>query len=237
MNRLWKQALLMPFMLRRLYYSFRLMFSSYFIGGAALAILLVIVTVFIEKWQFARATFDTVLLMHTIVLPLVTIIFTANAFAEELEERVFPLVWTYPVRKWALFVERASSLLIILTLYYAASIFAVHMWLFELTRAQVWDLLRLAIPTHVFLGGMTLMFSLIGRSLLTGLAAGGGYWFVELITRGQWTKKSIFLFEPVWKLGFVDEIVNRWRVFGLGLLWFTVSLVLFILGRRRLANK
>lgn len=236
MNRIAMRVLWMPFMLRRLRYSFRLMFSSYFLGGVALAILFGVATVFIEEWQFAWATFDTVLLMHTIVLPLVTIIFTANAFAEELEERVYPLVWTYPIWKWALFVERAAALLLILAVYYGASILAVHMWLFELTRSEVWDLIRLAVPTHVFLGGLTMMFSLLGRSLLAGIVAGGGYWLMELITLGQWTK-GICLFEPVWKLGVVREEVNRWWVFGLGLLWIVISLMLFMYGRRWLARK
>lgn len=236
MSRNWNPISAVLFRCRGLYYAFRLMFSSYFIGGAALAIALAVVTVQIENWHFAKASFETVQLMFIVVMPLVTIIFTANAFAEDFDERVFPLVWTYPVRKWTVFMERTAALWLILVIFFSTHIAAVHVGLMELTRSQVWDLLKLSLPTHLFLSGGTLLFSLLGRSLLAGIAAGGGYWLMEMTTLGQWTK-GMYLFEPVWTLGIVEHDVNRWGLFGLGLFWFVLSLVLFIFAKRWIARK
>lgn len=222
----------------RLYYALRLMFSAYFIGATVLMLIFALVTVNLEQWNFARASFDPIVLMFTAVMPIVSILLTANMFAEEWEERAFPLIWTYPVPKWLLLLERTLVLAGILVLYHFLVLAAVHYGFMELTSEQMWEIVKLAAPTHLFLCGLTLFVSLLGRNLLIGMAAGAGYWLVEMITRGLQTK-HLFLFQsvPGWQIETVDTITNRWWVFSLGCMFIALSFVMFILGGRWLARK
>lgn len=220
---------------KRMYYSLKLMLSAYFIGALALAVILSIVTVNIEQWHFNIASVDTLIMMFTVAFPLVTVMLTGNMFAEDLEERVFPMIWTYPVRKWLFLIERVVVLVIILAVYFAATLGAIHYGLMELTQSQVWDIIKYSGPTHLCLAGITLLSTLLGRNLLTGIAVGTGYWLIEVITRGQWTKK-LFVFNSVWSLENVDLESNLWWVFGLGCLLIALSAGMFIAGRHWIAK-
>lgn len=220
---------------KRAWYALKLMFSGYFIGAVILGLSFTVVTVQIENWHFASASMNSLITMFTVVMPLFTIVLTANAFAEELEELTFPLLWTYPAIKWLLLLERLLMVILLVAFYLMMSLWAVHYWLIELTKEGIWEIVRAALPVHAIFIGITLLFSLVSRNMIAGLAAGTLYWLVEMITRGTWTKK-LYLFQMVWPIEGYDPLEQNWWILSIAIALTAMSVIVFVFGRYWLAK-
>lgn len=217
--------------MRRMFYAWKLMLSGYLFSAIAAGLILVVISVNIERWRFGSAGIDSILTMLCICVPIVTIILVSNLFAEDFEQEAFMLMYTYPVSKAALFAERCLVALIAFTIYIGLFLGSIHLWLFELSYNDIEKMMRTAVPVNVYLGGIALLGSLAGRGVIIGLGAGCGYWLVDFITQGLWTKQ-LYLFQPIWPIQNVDTNLNLRFVFALGLIYVLLAFLVFIFGKR-----
>ncbi|RXZ77847.1 hypothetical protein EBB07_27655 [Paenibacillaceae bacterium] len=221
---------------KRCGYSGKIMMSAYFITAMLIVASTIIVIFQFEAWHFGTASPASLQLLVTVMLPLATILLAAGLFAEEFSGQLFALIWTYPFTPGRLLLERLSLLLMLMVLQLALAIVSIYWSPAQLSLQQLWEIAYLAWPTHLFLAGLSLMCSLLGRGALAGLAGGLIFWLAETITKGTWTK-ALFLFQPVWPRDQVATSDNRLLLISGAVACFVLAYGIFQLGRRYLIGK
>jgi len=221
--------------LRRLRYAAKLMLSGY--GYGALAGLAVLMTMLAnaEKWELGQANADTVIAVLAVGFSLLLIVPFSSLFGEEMEERAFGLLFTYPSGGFRLLLERIAVAYLLAAVALSLCLLTVHFTLVRLSLEQVWTIVGKVAPACLFLSGLSLLAGLAGRNVLTGLGVGIAYWMFELMTRGAWTG-DLHLFQAVWPTRAISASDNGWLLLAAAAVWLIGSFVLMTAGKRRLTT-
>jgi ABC-type transport system involved in multi-copper enzyme maturation permease subunit len=217
----------------RLWYSGKLMLSGYGYGALALLTLMLVLIANVESWEIGTADADTVTAVLTIGLPLFLIALFSNLFGEELEERAFGLLFSYPSRAYRLLLERIALALVIGAIALGLCLLVVHFTLFRLHADELWTIGKRVVPVCAFLSGLSLLASLVGRNVLAGIGIGIGYWMAELTTRGAWTG-DLHLFQGIWPTRQVALHINGALLLLAATGWLAGCLLLMTVGKRKL---
>jgi ABC-type transport system involved in multi-copper enzyme maturation permease subunit len=211
---------------RRVSYSLKVMLSGSLWGAFLISILLARIVSHPEWVGFEQRDLHTLLTLMLIVMPVIAVVIFANSFAEELEEKLLRLLYAYPYKMLYVILEK-----IVLCLIFILICFAICLWVGHLGGIVIsWHDVNYAawriLPATLFIGALSLLVSLLGRNMLAGLGAGIGFWFLELTTHGQWTKK-LFLFQPIWPINTTTQNENSLFLLLIGFALFTVAIYLF----------
>lgn len=147
-----------------------------------------------------------------LLLPLTAGLAAAPLMTVEREERFGELRATYPEPRWLLPLGRT---LLAMLLVLGAAVFG---WLCFRLQAGAYPFLEMALPAvgpAAFLLGLALLIGNLVGSYWAAAAAAMGYWFFEVLSRGQYTK-GLYLFQKTWPLETVDYGANRWWLAGIG---------------------
>jgi len=219
-------------LMHRTWYSAKLIMSGYGYAAIIYWILLLAVLTNVERWSIGNADVATIIAVLLIGFPLFHILLFAGLFAEDMEERTFGLLFTYPHKTVMLLLERIAPALFLSVAAYASCLVCAHYLLVPLTADQIGEIGKRVWPANGYLALLALLCSLAGRSVLAGLGVAAGYWMLELITMGKWTG-PLFLFQNV----FHNRDVSTWE----NAAWLTsaaavcmgLSVIVFVYGRRR----
>jgi ABC-type transport system involved in multi-copper enzyme maturation permease subunit len=212
---------------RRISYSMKMMLSGSLWGTFLISILLAI-SISHPSWiELEQRSQHSLIFLMLIVMPVIAIIIFANSFAEELEEKLSRLLYAYPFKMLYVILERIGLCLILLLVTFALSLLGGYLGGISLSWHDVGYAAWRVFPASLFLGALSLLVSLLGRNMLAGLGAGIGYWFLELITQGQWTGR-IFLFHSIWPINeTISQNENSILLFLIGFTLLTAAIVLF----------
>jgi hypothetical protein len=149
-----------------------------------------------------------------IILPLCAGIGAAHLMSVERDAGIDELRRTYAEAQWRLpLVRTLSGLLIIaasvlfgLTSFYAA------FGIFPMT-----EVVAASLPPALFVMSLSLMANHLSGSYWVGAGVVMGYWFMEIMTRGQVTG-SLFLFALTWPVRVPSYDLNRFLLVIIGLL-------------------
>jgi ABC-type transport system involved in multi-copper enzyme maturation permease subunit len=211
---------------RRVSYSLKVMLSGSLWGAFLISFLLAIIVTHPEWVGFEHRDMHTLLTLMLIVMPVIAVVIFANSFAEELEEKLLRLLYVFPYKMLYVILEKIVLCLIFLLFSFVLSLWVGHLGGIALTWHDVNYAAWRILPATLFIGALSLLVSLVGRNMLAGLGAGIGYWFLELATHGQWTKK-LFLFQSIWPINTTTQNENSLFLLLSGLVLFTVAFYLF----------
>ncbi len=218
--------------LHRMLYSVKLMISGYGYGAIVCWGGLLFVLINADRWSIGNADPATIVAVMSIGFPLFNILLFASLFAEDMEERTFGLLFTYPQKAAWLLLERIAPALLLSMLVYWSCVVSAHFALVRLSADQIWDIGKQVWPANLYLSMLALLCSLAGRGVLAGLGAAAGYWMLELMTMGKWTG-ALFLFQNVFHSRKVSVADNAVYLTAAAAVYMGLIVLLFVSGRRR----
>lgn len=170
-----------------------------------------------REWALPRL--ETLVQSFELILPLAIALVAAHIPVVEREEHLQELQATFPEPLWQTALIRTCLTLVmgVLTAGVGMLIFRLGFGEYSLTST----VLPAVAPT-LYLTGMSLLVSRLAGSYWAGAGASLGYWFLEVVSRGNYTG-SLFLFARSWPPGEVDYAQNRW--------WLAVIGTLLLLGQ------
>jgi hypothetical protein len=215
---------------RRMGYHLKVMWSGYWIGAIAVLVFSAVLAANAGSLGFMMPERDVQKAVFAVTTPVFAALSFSAVAAEELEERVMRLLYTFSFPAVYVILEKIAICLILLTAGISVSAAAAVASLPATAEAGVglpevlderdaitpvngdaWDawrtLVRAAAPSSLFIGAVSAAASLIGRNVLVGLGAGIGYWILELISHGKWTG-PLYLFQSVWPNEGIDNEIN-----------------------------
>lgn len=149
-----------------------------------------------------------------LVAPLAAALSAAHLMGVEREAGFADLRRSYPEHPWRLPLLRTAGAigLGLLSLLLGILCFQLAYGTFSL-----WDTVLPALAPAVYLLGLSLLAGNLSGSYWLAAGAALGYWFVEMLTRGDITK-GFFLFNETYPVAGVSQVLNRVLLAGIGLM-------------------
>jgi hypothetical protein len=219
----------------RMLYGWKLMLSSYLFVSLLLALSIAVTLFFMETWQVASAELNSIMIFLCVVAPVFTIVLFANLLAEDFEQQVFPLTFTYSEPSLLILIERVIVGVLILFVFWSTLLWIADARIMDLSNEEFTFIMKAAVPTHLFFAGLALLVSIVGRGVLAGLAVGVGYWLADFTSRGTYTGE-LYIFQSIWPNKDVSDLNSIW-IYIASAAFFTMAMLSFAYAKRWIAGK
>lgn len=198
---------------------FKIILSSITWTALGYSLLLLSLTFFLTEINFViEIQVNHVKGIYEVGFPLFAIFLFSQLFSEEIEEGMLKWILSMPMNHWVYLFERWFVGLGILLIIYTGSILLINYYLLSIPLDEFF--LHVLLPS-LLLGHVAMLVTILGRSVLLGMAIPLFYWIFESLSLGILTKQ-LFLFQATFPIPNVDLGFNRL------LLCFTV-IVLWIM--------
>lgn len=137
-----------------------------------------------SKWKAPADRLRDLDKLFEVYLPVLAVLLFARLVSLEFEEDTAELLLSYPVSRAKILAGKLAVGGAALAVAYVATLIAVVPF-YEGENA--WRLVGISLPPALFLVGLTVFASTLGRSTLAGITAGGGTWVAQLFLGGKYT--------------------------------------------------
>jgi hypothetical protein len=161
-------------------------------AAAVLTAVILLITLNLDNWKFVSEIELVHLIgLYEIAFSLIPVFIFSQLFAEELEEDIFKWLFSLPLNRVKLGLERWLLGMAILLGSYYGSLAVIHFTVMNIPWASFTT--EALIPS-LWLGHLTLLCTLLFRDYRVGLAVPLVHWTIESLSHGVMTKQwSLFM--------------------------------------------
>ena len=175
----------------------------------------------VERSSGDSASFAVILRAFEVILPLASGLSAAHLLTVEHDEGFEELRRSYPEPAFRLPLLRIAAALVLCLAAFAVGYAACQFAWGPLNAVQI---LAVVLPPAVFLVGLSLLVAEVSHSYWGAAGVVMGYWFLEVLTRGNLTGR-LYLFDGSMPLQGWPDPLNRWLLLGAGLILLVITAV------------
>lgn len=216
-------------------YHLKLMGGGLFWGAL---VCMVVMAVVVANLNGMTKTWPSMPLLVTVLsasLPVCTILLFANILAEETENRLLPLLYTFPGSLLRFIVERIIIVAVLQLLAWGGLLICSGFVLKSLAFRDMLHITGLVVPPNMLLGLLTLLAVLLGNNTIAGLIPGFVYWFAQLLFP-SWDGP----FRLIWRglpVSVVSSMKHSFTMSGLAIVAFLLLCYTVIRGKAWIIRK